>query len=91
MPPDEPTARALRTAVERLRECPDPVLRDLADDLLSGRLSLRDVSTSATVRPVLEDGLQRYAQWRASISDEEYARLVAEAERRLMAGGDGGV
>lgn len=77
------TTRALRLALERLRDCGDPMLRDLATDLLSGRISLRDVQSNTAIRPAFEDGLQRYAHWRASVSDTDFARLLDEAERHL--------
>lgn len=83
MPPDEVTTHALRIALERLRRGSDPVLRDLAADLQSGRLNLRDVPANTTVRPAFEDGLVRYAQWRASISDTDFSRQLDVAERHL--------
>jgi len=93
---DPITAHAARATLERLRTHRDPVLRDLATAVLAGRLSLSDVTTNSSAMPVLQRALDKYADWRASLSDEEYASLVGEAQnklaelrRRLAADGDG--
>jgi len=77
---DQTDARRLHASLQRLRRSPDPVLRDLADDLLAGRLSLRDVTTNNQALPLLQRGLDRYTEWRKSVSDQEFAQLVDRAQ-----------
>lgn len=93
---DPVTAYTVKATLERLRTHRDPVLRDLSTAILAGRLSLSDVTTNSSVLPLLQRALDDYTRWRASLSDEEYARIVsetrnhlAEVRRRLAGDGDG--
>ncbi len=77
---DEPdnaySGASLRAVLRALRTGSDPALRDLADDLLAGRLHLRDVATSNAVLPSLRAAIESYGQWRKQLSSSEYAELV---------------
>jgi len=73
----------LKAALETLSTGHDPVLRDLAAGLLDGRIRLADVTTSAPARPRLQQAIDGYADWRASLSEEEFAKLVGDAQHTV--------
>jgi len=80
---DPATARVLRASLEKLRTGRDPVLRDLAEDILAGRLSLRDVTTSNAALPALRRALGRYTEWQASLSKEEFSKVIDQTQQAI--------
>lgn len=80
---DPTPAALLRATLESLRAGEDPVLRDLADDILAGRMLLSDVATTTSVLPALQTALHGYAQWREALSDEEFANLTDQARNHI--------
>jgi hypothetical protein len=80
---DPVTAYAMKATLERLRTHRDPVLRDLAAALLSGRLNLSDITTTTEALPALQRALDDYAGWRTSLTDEEFASVTGEARERV--------
>jgi hypothetical protein len=69
--------------LEGLAEGRDPVLRDLAADVLAGRLSLAEVVATSEALPRLQQAIDQYAAWRGPLSDAEFGRLIMETQATL--------
>ncbi|MEV0269590.1 hypothetical protein AB0H43_12475 [Hamadaea sp. NPDC050747] len=81
---DPVVARRLRVALERLQAGSDPVLRDLAKDILAGRMHPRDIAHSSAAAAALQKPIEQYKRWRASISDDDFALLTERAAAQLQ-------
>ena len=55
---DPVNSRLLRNALERMRTGRHPLLRDLAEDVLSGRLQLRDAGNTPEVAQAMRDSIR---------------------------------
>ncbi|MBB2940539.1 hypothetical protein FB565_000243 [Actinoplanes lutulentus] len=73
-------ADTVRDTLQRLRDGHGGrMLAEMADDLLDGRISLKDVAGSSAYSGPLLDGITRYQQWQSELTTEERQLLEAEA------------
>src|SRR5215470_15331900 len=63
--------RLLESSLVRLRATGHPLLRSMADDLLSGRVSMRDLARDPNIAAPIQAAAQRYLRWRNSKTPEE--------------------
>lgn len=68
-----------RSLREQAGRDPDPVARDLAKDLLSGAVTLRQAADSRAYGELLSRQAQDGLDWWQSLSDEERAARMAES------------
>ncbi|GAA1381101.1 hypothetical protein [Catellatospora chokoriensis] len=68
--------RLLRTALEQMRRGRDQMMREVADDLLEGRVALADIGNSAEVAQALRVSVRRYKDWRENIAEEDFQALM---------------
>jgi len=61
----------------------DSPLAAMARDVLDGRLGLREVARSSAFAIPLADAMDRFHDYDAQLSQQERARLIKEAEKRL--------
>src|SRR5690606_31018725 len=98
MPDDDPVARlvggdralasALRPALQRLADGGGgPGLQALADDILNGRITLRDLSRSTELWANVQPALNSFLKWKSDIGDVEFDRQ-GELARRALYGDD---
>lgn len=80
---DKVNARLLFDSLQQLRKGNNPALKDLAEDVLAGRLNPRRIPESSAAIVELQRGLDKYQQWRASVSEEEFERLTKAAEAHV--------
>jgi hypothetical protein len=77
-------ARHLRAALELLRDqADDEDFRHLADDVLAGRASLRDVYFTPAFAAGIDQGVEQFAQRFDQLSREERDQLVEQGKRLL--------
>jgi hypothetical protein len=60
-----------------------PELAEMARDVLDGRISFRDVARSSAYAEPLMNAQEAFMRWQSQVEDEERARLVTEAQKRL--------
>lgn len=81
---DPALSRHLRNCLKVLRDRTDnPEFRELADDILAGRRSLREAVTSPVFARTLNPQVEQFAQRYEQLSAEERERLAAEGERQF--------
>ena len=81
---DPALSRHLRNSLKLLRDrTEDRDFQRLADDVLAGRLSLREVATSPSFARVLNPEVERFAERYEALTDEERAELAAQGEQQL--------
>lgn len=81
---DPAQVRILRQSLEHLASgLGGPALKEMAQEVLSGRMGLRDAANvSAYAEQAVEQAAPLAEKW-ASMSDRERDELAAEGERRL--------
>jgi hypothetical protein len=78
MDEDAMLALAHRRALRRLSEkSPDPVLREMADEVLAGRLTPREAATSTLYAEALTSATGKFTAWRESASEQDWEQSVA--------------
>ncbi len=75
---DPGRALRLRRALDRLRESPDPEIRAMADDVLTGRLAFRDLLTDARFNRVTAERVPQFFQQWDALDEGQKATIVAE-------------
>lgn len=81
---DPALSRHLRNCLKVLRDRTDnPEFRELADDILAGRRSLREAATSPAFAQALNPQVEQFAQRYEQLSDDERERFAAEGERQF--------
>lgn len=81
---DPALSRHLRSCLKVLRDRTDnPGFRELADEIMSGRRSLREAVTSPVFSQVLNSQVARFAHRYEQLSDDERERFAAEGERQF--------
>jgi hypothetical protein len=81
---DEALAKAVRAALERLRDGEGGnEMREVAKDVLDGRISLREMATSDVYGDALRERLRKLAEWREEVGEEEYQRQVEKTRSQL--------
>lgn len=79
----EADRRLLNAALEGLRNAKSPLLRSMADDLRSGRVSLSELARQPEVAASFETVVARYKRWHDGLSPKEREMLLTEAEHRV--------
>ncbi|MER5452202.1 hypothetical protein ABT065_42340 [Streptomyces sp. NPDC002764] len=77
---DPARARALRKSLQRLADSRDETLREMAREVLAGRIGLRQAARNGAYREALSEGAKAGMRAYDRMSAEE--RLAAEAEGR---------
>jgi hypothetical protein len=84
---DPARGRQIRRALERLRDSPDPRLRELATEILAGRRDVRSVVRDTAFNEALTTRITRFWSEYHDLGDEERAALLrtgqAQRERDL--------
>jgi hypothetical protein len=81
-------ADAIRAGLRRLSNGgAGPELAEMAEDLLAGRISLREVGASSVYGPQLTEAFSAFRQWQNGLSAEERERIERQAEEQF---GDAG-
>jgi hypothetical protein len=77
---DPALAKVVRASLERLRDgAGDEAMRELARDVLDGRISLRSVASTRAYEDVFLDQFRQLRLWREQVGEEEYQRRATEA------------
>jgi hypothetical protein len=78
------TARAIRSALERLAGgAAGGDLAEMSQDILDGRIELRDIGRSAAYANPLTDAIGQFQQWQADLTEDERNAALDEARRQL--------
>ncbi|MEU4427563.1 hypothetical protein AB0F81_43645 [Actinoplanes sp. NPDC024001] len=77
-------AEELRRNLERLRDgVAGPELAEMARDVLSGQITLRDVARSAAYSGPILQAMERFRECEEQLSDEERADQTSKAAERF--------
>lgn len=77
--------RLLRTALEQMRRGRDQMMREVAGDLLEGRVALSDIGNSPEVAQALRVSVRRFKNWRENIPEEDFRTLMARVGQQVDA------
>jgi hypothetical protein len=80
---DPARARQLRRSLETLAERGDPTVREMAREVLSGRLSLRDAANVPAYGEAMRQGVQEGLRAYAALSEAERREAEEEGRRQL--------
>lgn len=76
--------RLLESSLVRLRATGHPLLRSMADDLLAGRVSMRDLARNPDIAPPIQAAARRYLHWRNSMSEAELKAVSDDMAARVQ-------
>jgi hypothetical protein len=77
-------ADELRRSLERLRDgVAGPDLGEMARDVLSGQITLRDVARSAAYAGPILQAMERFQEYQEGLSNQERAQAIAETAELL--------
>jgi len=76
--------RLLESSLVRLRATGHPLLRSMADDLLAGRVSMRDLARNPHIAAPIQAAARRYLHWRNSKSPEELQAISDDMAARVQ-------
>ncbi|HZM84341.1 MAG TPA: hypothetical protein VFC19_52140 [Candidatus Limnocylindrales bacterium] len=76
--------RLLESSLVRLRATGHPLLRSMADDLLAGRVSMRDLARNPNIAAPIQAAAQRYLHWRNSKSPEQLKAISDDMAARVQ-------
>lgn len=79
----EADRRLLDSALGRLATTGSPLLRSLADDVRSGRLTLSEVARRQEVAAPFTAAVARYQKWRQGLTAREREVLLDQVDRRI--------
>ncbi|MFI5938141.1 hypothetical protein [Actinoplanes sp. NPDC051494] len=81
---DDPRiAKYLRTSLTALANGSDPLLRELAEGVLSGQVNLRDAVASDVYDEAVGSAFERFSTHYDQLDADEKARLTSEAGQQL--------
>ncbi|MFE7858358.1 hypothetical protein [Streptomyces sp. NPDC057403] len=80
---DPARARALRKAMQRLAESRDETLREMAREVLAGRIGLRQAARNGAYREALSEGARAGMRGYEQMSAAERKAAEAEGRRQL--------
>ncbi len=80
---EEVQRRLLEGALTRVRQGGHPLLRDIAESLLKGEMTLEELTTSSVAAPVLQAAATRYLEWEKDLTAEEHRALVGQISARV--------
>lgn len=76
--------RLLESSLVRLRATGHPLLRSMADDLLAGRVSMRDLARNPNIAAPIQAAARRYLHWRNSKSPDELQAISDDMAARVQ-------
>ena len=76
--------RLLESSLVRLRATGHPLLRSMADDLLAGRVSMRDLARNPDIAAPIQAAARRYLHWRNGKSPEELQAISDDMAARVQ-------
>lgn len=76
--------RLLESSLVRLRATGHPLLRSMADDLLAGRVSMRELARNPDIAAPIQAAARRYLNWRNSMSAEEIQAISDDMAARVQ-------
>ncbi|MEU4427900.1 hypothetical protein AB0F81_45375 [Actinoplanes sp. NPDC024001] len=77
-------AEELRWSLEKLRGgTAGSELAEMADDVLAGRIALRDVAHSAAYAAPILQAMEQFMAYQAALSDDDRTKLIDEAADQL--------
>src|SRR5262245_16054106 len=76
--------RLLESSLVRLRATGHPLLRSMADDLLAGRVSMRELARNPHIAAPIQAAARRYLHWRNSRSPEELQAISDDMAARVQ-------
>lgn len=76
--------RLLESSLVRLRATGHPLLRSMADDLLAGRVSMRDLARNPHIAAPIQAAARRYLHWRNSKSPDELQAISDDMAARVQ-------
>jgi len=79
----EADRRLLDGALARLGATGSPLLRNLADDVRAGRITLADLARRPELAEPFTAAVNRYQMWNRGLTDGEREVLLEEMDRRV--------
>jgi hypothetical protein len=76
--------RLLESSLVRLRATGHPLLRSMADDLLAGRVSMRELARDPGIAAPIQAAARRYLLWRDSKSADEIQAISDDMAARVQ-------
>jgi hypothetical protein len=76
--------RLLESSLVRLRATGHPLLRSMADDLLAGRVSMRELARNPNIAAPIQAAARRYLHWRSSKTAEELKAISDDMAARVQ-------
>jgi hypothetical protein len=76
--------RLLESSLVRLRATGHPLLRSMADDLLAGRVSMRELARNPNIAAPIQAAARRYLHWRNSMSADELKAISDDMAARVQ-------
>jgi len=80
---EEVQRRLLEGALTRIRQGGHPLLRDIAESLLKGEMTLQELTTSSVAAPVLQAATTRYLEWERGLTPQEHEALLGQMSARV--------
>lgn len=76
--------RLLESSLVRLRATGHPLLRSMADDLLAGRVSMRELARNPDIAAPIQAAARRYLNWRNRMSAAELQAISDDMAARVQ-------
>ena len=76
--------RLLESSLVRLRATGHPLLRSMADDLLAGRVSMRELARNPNIAAPIQAAARRYLNWRNRMSAAELQAISDDMAARVQ-------
>jgi hypothetical protein len=76
--------RLLESSLVRLRATGHPLLRSMADDLLAGRVSMRELARNPHIAAPIQAAARRYLHWRNGKTPEELQAISDDMAARVQ-------
>lgn len=80
---DPRLAKFLRTSLTTLANGSEPLLRELAEGVLSGRVNLREAVASDAYGEALSSAFERFSAYYDRLDGDEKERLTSETAQQL--------
>jgi hypothetical protein len=80
----EADRRLLHSALAGIGSAGSPLLKEIADDLRAGRVTLGDLARRPELAESFKEAAARYQRWTEGLTGGERAVLLAEMERRVQ-------
>lgn len=70
--------RLVERALLRIREGGHPLLRDIAEGVLKGEMTLEELSRSSAAAAAMQAATTKYLEWHEGLTSEEQETLVTQ-------------